>query len=94
MEKTPKIKPRAKWVFVKPSGPESKISKGGLMTPDNVEQERKAIGTVLSVGSEIKDIKKGDRVIFGVYAGEPLNFDGVDYKFLHTDDVIGFLDEK
>lgn len=88
-----KIIPRAKQVFVRPDGEQSRESKHGIITPDKVEQERKAIGTVLSVGSDIKDIKKGDRVIYGAYAGESLNIENEDYKLLFDEDILALIED-
>lgn len=94
MNKTPKIVPRGKWVFVKPNGAKPKVSDNGLYTPSSVEREEPAIGEVLGVGKEISDIEKGDIVIYGAYAGEIVKFevDGkeVKYMLLHDDDIIGF----
>lgn len=90
------IRPRAKQVLVVPDPEEARESAFGILTPDNVEQERKSIGTVLAVGGEIKDIKKGDRVIYGAFAGEKLKMregEGeADYILLFDEDVLAFLD--
>lgn len=91
MSKKISIKPRTKQILVKPDGEDSRESEYGIITPPRVEQEQKAIGTVLAVGPDVKDIKKGDRVIFGVYAGDSIKMDGVDYKLLHDEDVLAFL---
>ena len=40
--KTPKIIPRGSQILVKPDPEKDRKSKSGLLTPDNVEQERKA----------------------------------------------------
>jgi len=90
-----KILPRGKQVLIKPISEESRISENGLIIPSNIEQERKSIGTVLEIGSEIKDIKKGDKVIFGTYAGEKIKVkEGnkeVDYIILFDDDILAFI---
>lgn len=95
--KTPKIRPRGKQVLVKPEGEKSRESFSGLVMPSNVEQEQRAIGTVVSVGPEIKDIKKGDRVIYGAYAGEKIKLNEgtkeVDYVLLFDEDVLAFLED-
>jgi chaperonin GroES len=94
--KTPKIKPRGKQVLVVPDGEESRVSEHGLVTPGNVEQEKKAIGTVVAVGPEIKDMKKGDRVIFGVFAGERIRMresaKEVDYILLFDEDILALIE--
>lgn len=88
------LRPRGKYVLVKPDKEISKENEHGLLTPQNQEEEEKAIGTVIAANPEIKDIKKGDRVIYGVLAGEVLKKkDGrneVKLLFLHDDDIIGF----
>ena len=86
-----KIQPRGKYVLVEVDKEESRVSKSGLVTPANVEQERKSIGTVVGAGDQINDIKKGDRVIFGTYAGDPVKMDGVEYKLLLDEDVLAFI---
>ncbi len=90
-----KIQPRGKWVLVRPVDPESSINEAGLYIPDSTEKEQKAQGTVEAVGSEINDIKKGDHVVYGAYAGETLGTTEkgkkVELKLLHDDDIIAFL---
>lgn len=95
--KTPKIIPRGKQILVQQDGKESRESKHGILTPSNVEQEQKAIGTVIEIGEGITDVNKGNRVIFGAFAGEKLKFkDGtqeVEYVLLFDEDVIAFIED-
>lgn len=90
-----RIKPRGKYMLVKQDEPESTENEFGLSVPDSTEKEQKAFGTMIAVGSDIKDIKKDDRVIFGAYAGEELEVkDGhksIKYRLLYDDDVIAFI---
>lgn len=92
------IQPRGKWVLVKQEEPDSRIQKNGLIIPPSEEKEQKARGIVEAVGSEIKDIKKGDQVIFGAYAGEKMEVKEGEKKvmflLLHDDDIIAFIDKK
>lgn len=92
-----KIYPRSKQILVKPDSEESRESESGILTPDNVEQEKKSIGTVIEVGSEIKDISKKDRVIFGTFSGDRIklkeNLKEVEYVILHDEDVLAFIVE-
>ena len=97
--KNPKITPRGKWIYVQQDAEEARVSDSGLYTPDNIEQEKKAFGQVLAVGDKIKDIKVGQRVVYGLYAGETLKFKDdnskdVDFKLLHDDDVIAFIEDE
>lgn len=89
------IVPRGKLVLVRVDDAESAVSEYGISAPDNVEQEQKAFGTVEAVGPDIKDLKKGNRVIYGAYAGEQIEVqegDGkVQYRLLDDEDVIAFI---
>ena len=90
-----KILPRGKNILVKPDPEKSRISEHGITMPTNVEQDKKAIGTVMAVGPEIKDVKKGDKVIYGVYSGELIKIEEkgkeVDYVLLLDEWVLAFL---
>ncbi|SRR5258708_21710207 len=93
--KKPKIIPRGPYMLIKPIGDEPRENENGLIVPPKIEQEQRAQGTVEAVSSEIKDVKIGDTVIYGAYAGEELrlreNGKEVLYKLLHNDDVIAFV---
>lgn len=95
--KTPTIIPRGKQILVKPDGEGSRESANGIITPDNEEQETKAIGTVEAVGPEITDVKKGQRVIYGAFAGEDIKFEEsnkeVDFKLLEDEYVLAFIED-
>lgn len=92
MKNSLKIIPRKQQILVIPDGEESRESEYGIFTPSNQEVEQRAIGTVLAVGANITDIKKGDRVIYGAYAGEKLKLKEsskeVDYIILFDEDVL------
>lgn len=97
--KLPRIIPRSKMILVQPDDEKSRESKGGILIPGNVEQEQKTIGTVLAADTDIKDVKKGDRVIFGTYAGDKVKLRGeggkeVTYFLLHDEDVLAFIEDK
>ena len=86
-----KILPRKKQILVIPDKALSGVTDSGLLRPDNEEKEKKAIGTVEAVGMGIDDIRRGDRVIYGAYAGEPISFEikeEDDYILLFDEDVL------
>jgi len=93
-----KIIPRGKQILVQPDGEQAKESKFGILTPSNVEEDKKAIGTVKAIGSDVTDklMKPGKRVIYGLYAGERLkikeNEKDVEYVLLFDEDVLAFLE--
>ncbi|MBX3280428.1 MAG: co-chaperone GroES [Acidobacteria bacterium] len=79
---------------------ESEQMRGGLYIPDTAKekpQEGEVIavgnGKVLENGTKIElDVKKGDRVLFGKYAGTEVKLDGEEYLILREDDVLGIIE--
>lgn len=90
-----RITPRGKYILVKRDEAESRVSAHGISAPDASEQEEKAFGTVIAVGEKITDVKKGDRVIYGAFAGEEIELDEkgkkVKYRLLEDEFVIAFI---
>ncbi|TSA58167.1 co-chaperone GroES [bacterium] len=89
-----KITPRNLFVLVKPDEEQSRKSENGILTPKNVEKEKKAFGTVISIGEEVKGIKIGDRVIYMMFSGEKLELKEEEFILLHDDEIIAFLEEE
>lgn len=90
-----KIIPRGKYVLVKTAGKEALQNEFGLLVPANEERESKAQGEVVAVSKQVADIKKGNQVIYGQFAGEQLKVKEsgkeVEYKLLHEEDIIAFI---
>lgn len=89
------IVPRGKYALIRPEAEDSRVMGNGILVPDSVEQEQRSQGEVIAVGDGIDDIKAGDKVIYGTYAGETLKLiedaKKVEYKLLHNDDIIAFI---
>lgn len=90
------IRPLYDRIIVKRIAAEEK-SPGGIIIPDNAK-EKPLEGEVLAVGNGKRledgtllplDVKVGDRVLFGKYAGTEVKIDGEDRLILREDDVIG-----
>jgi chaperonin GroES len=69
---------------------------GGIVLPETAK-EKPQKGTVLAVGSGkmlengervAMIIQKGDRIIFGKYAGSDVKIDGKEYKILRESEVL------
>ena len=74
--------------------------RGGLYIPDTAK-EKPQEGEVLAVGNgkllengtRISiDLKAGDRVLFGKYAGTEVKLDGEELLILREDDVLGVVE--
>jgi len=80
---------------------EQEKTKGGILIPDTakekpMEGEVIAVGNgkVLENGSKVSpEVKKGDRILFGKYAGTEVKIDGTEHLILREDDILGVLEK-
>lgn len=88
------VKPLSDRVLVKPNPAEEKTA-SGLFIPDTAK-EKPLMGKVVAVGpgtAEIKmEVKVGDMVIYGKYAGTELSHDGEDYLVMKQSDLIAIVE--
>ena len=95
---TPTLQPLHDRVLVKRIE-EEQARRGGIIIPDSAKekpQEGKAIavgkGRVSETGKKNPlDVKTGDRVLFGKYAGSEVKLDGEEYLIMKEEDVLGIL---
>ena len=84
------IKPLSDRVLVLPNAAEEKTA-GGLFIPDTAKEKR-LMGKVVAVGpgtADVKmEVKEGDTVLYGKYAGTELNIEGVDYLIMKQSDIL------
>lgn len=84
------MKPIGDRVVVKPAPAEEK-TKGGIIIPDTAK-EKPQRGEVVAVGpgkdGNLMTVQTGDIVLYGKYAGQEINFDGVDYMIMREDDIL------
>jgi len=77
-------------VLVMPQEAEKKTA-GGIIIPDSAK-EKPLAGKVVLVGIAKKDetmeVKPGDTVFYGKYAGTELTIDGKDYLLISQSDVL------
>jgi len=77
-------------VLVKPSEAEEKTA-SGIIIPDTAK-EKPQHGRVAMVGNDKKDepmeVKVGDLVLYGKFAGQELTIDGEDYLLISQSDVL------
>ena len=88
------VKPLADRVLVEPKEAETKTA-SGLFIPDTAKEKPQA-GTVVAVGPGKKDepmeLKVGDKVLYGKYAGTELNVDGKSYIMMRQSDVMAVVE--
>ena len=94
-----KIRPLADRIMVQPEEAESKTA-GGIVIPDT-NKEKPMRGKVIAVGGgKYEDsgalrplqVKIGDKVLYGKYAGTNIELDGADYLVMREEDVMAVIE--
>ncbi len=94
-----KLKPLQDRVIVKRIEEEEK-TKGGIILPDTAK-EKPIQGRVIAVGRgrllndgkiHPPEVKEGDKVLFGKYAGTEVKIDGEEHLILREDDILAIVE--
>lgn len=90
------MKPINDRVVVKPA-PADEKTKGGIIIPETAK-EKPQKGKIIAVGpgkdGNKMNVKKGDMVLYGKYAGQEINYKGDDYLIMREDDILVIVDGK
>jgi chaperonin GroES len=86
-----KIKPLKDRVVIKCSDEEMEKTAGGLYVPD-VAKEKPSKGLVEAVGAEVKEVKKGNTVLFDKYTGSKVKLDDTEYLIVKEEDLLGIIE--
>ncbi len=79
---------------------EEETTKGGIIIPDTAK-EKPQEGKVIAVGKgkvgddgavRPLDVKAGDKILFGKYAGTEVKLDGNEYIIMREDDILGVIE--
>ena len=93
-----KVKPLHDRVLVKRIEAEEKV-RGGIIIPDTAK-EKPLEGKVVAVGAGRLDedgkripleVKAGDRVLIGKYAGTEIKIDDVEHVIVREDEILGVI---
>ena len=96
-----KFRPLHDRVLVRRVEQEEKTA-GGIIIPDTA-QEKPMEGEIVSVGPGARnekgeliapEVKSGDRVLFGKYAGTDVTINGEDLVIIKESDVMGIIEGK
>ncbi len=81
---------------------ESEQRVGGIIIPDSAK-EKPQQGKIIAVGKgRIEkdgkvtplDVKAGDTILFGKYAGQEIKIDGNEYLIMREEEVLGVIEKK
>jgi chaperonin GroES len=94
-----KVRPLQDRVIVK-RVEEEEVTKGGIIIPDTAKEkpiEGKVVavgkGKVTEDGKKLPlEVKKGDRVLFGKYAGTEIQIDGEESLIMREDDIVAVIE--
>jgi chaperonin GroES len=79
------IKPLADYVVVQQEEPETKTA-SGIYLPTQA-QEKPKVAKVLAVGKDVKEVKVGDRIIYGGYSNTEVKQDGKEYILIKEENI-------
>ena len=94
-----KIRPLQDRIIVKRTEEEEKTA-GGIIIPDTAK-EKPQEGKVVAVGKgkvgedgkvQPLDVKPGDTVLFGKYAGTEIKIEGEEHLIMREDDLLGVVE--
>jgi chaperonin GroES len=86
-----KIKPLKDRVVVRYSEEEIEKTAGGIYVPD-VAKEKPQKGIVEAVGSEVKEVKAGNTVLFDKYSGSKVKLNDTEYLIVKEEDLLGIIE--
>jgi chaperonin GroES len=98
-ERKMKVKPLSDRILVKREEP-SETVRGGIIIPDTAK-EKPQEGRVVAAGPGRLDehgkripleVKKGDRILMGKYAGTEVKIDGEEHIIMREDDVLAIIE--
>jgi chaperonin GroES len=79
------IKPIGDFVVVQQEAAEAKTA-SGLYLP-SAAQEKPKVAKVVAVGKDVKEVKVGDRVIYGGYSNTDIKHDGQNYILIKEENI-------
>jgi chaperonin GroES len=95
-----KIRPLQDRVIVKRLEQEDEKTKGGLIIPDTAK-EKPQQGKIVAVGKgkvnddgkiNPLDVKVGDKILFGKYAGSEIKIEGEEHLIMREEDILGVVE--
>lgn len=83
------IKPLGDRVVAIKEAATTKTASGILLGESNAEKSN--VATVESVGSDVKNIKKGDKIIFREYSATEVKINNDEYLIIKEEDILATL---
>jgi len=95
-----KIRPLHDRVVVEPREVETTTA-GGIVIPDSADKDKPIQGTIIAIGNGKYidgkllplQVKVGDKVLFGKYAGTNIKLDNSEFLVMREEDIMGVLED-
>jgi chaperonin GroES len=91
-----RVRPLGDRILVK-QAPKEEVTSFGIVLPETVNQEQKAEGVIIALGTGEKLAKlalsEGDIVLFSKYGGDEIDIDGQAHKILSHDAILAVLEK-
>lgn len=78
--------------------PAEEVSTGGIVLPGSTEKPNQGVVIAVGPGRTQDDgkiqgmsVKKGEKVLFGKYAGNDVKLEGTEYLIMSEDDILGII---
>lgn len=96
---TPNIRPLSDRIVVAPMEMELKTA-GGIVIPDTADKDKPMRGKVVAIGNgkyidgkvQPLQVKVGDEVLFGKYAGTSIKLNEKEWLVMREEDVMGVVE--
>ena len=83
------LQPLSDWVVAQQEEAVTNTA-SGLYLPDKAAEKPK-VAKVLKVGTKVKEIKTGDRIVYKSYSTTDVKIDNKDYVLVKEEDIIATL---
>ena len=83
------LHPLADRIVAKPLGAQEKTSTG-FYVPDSAK-EKPQMAEVVSIGSEVKEIKVGDQIVYSQYKPDNVKLDSQELMIMKEEDVLAVV---
>ncbi len=80
---------------------EERTTASGIIIPDSANAEKPNTGEIIAAGNgritdsgdvRAMDVKVGDQVLFGQYAGQPVKVDGEELMMMKEEDILAVVE--
>ncbi len=94
-----KVRPLHDRILVERVDEQKEVKKGSIIIPDSAKekpQEGEVVavgnGKILEDGTKVDlEVKAGDRILFGKYAGTEVSIEDQDYLIMREDDILAII---